>query len=393
MDNTAAVHAFLAAQAAGGARAADVLSHPWGVAWLWEVEAMLRLQRAPRPGVAPRVRFAVAAPRSRVWRALEHAPTQVVPGASVKVVGGSGAILLVLGVRRTPFQVVLTTFLHVTSGTLLATFTGLQSRSIGAGASVTCTTALVPFVDETKALWGVAAAAAVPSSARVHSGMLALSRHFTHSQTFAALTRATRHPLVRRVLVAGFSLGGAMTHLCGSLLREFMVRAVPKLPLLLLAEGAPRTGDAVWAMSMAAPTALFAHAHFVSGEAVQEPAAASAAPPATRNIRVHVDEVVTMPLFAMGYTTCAPLIVVVDGAMAFESRTLLMRDLWNMRSHWSLCLGSLNFLRGFSPCHRPTLLLPRHRQEEEEENEMQKAARREVVPNATILARAQSTDA
>ena len=348
MQHTAEVHASLVAE---GPTA--LFKHPRNVAWLYELECLVRLQRsclfyANGAGVRFDARRLTG---GRQWAHLKS-PLDLRPGHAVRVQSAQSAQsaqsggttpYLVVAVRRTTFHVVLTVLLHIASGTLLLVFTGLQSRALGAGANVTCNAVLTPLDAELRSLLGRAPHVPAYQTAEVHRGLLAMSRHFSHSRAFSTACGAAAGKHVKRVVVAGFSMGGAMAHLLSAVVREFLGHTAPHKPLMVIAEGAPRTGDTLWADSFAVRSPTFVHVALAAG--IRESAHA-----------VQVDEVVTLPLHATGFTTCAPLVVVVDGAFAFESPLMRTRDLWNLKHNWMLCVSSINFLRGFSTAHRLALL-------------------------------------
>jgi hypothetical protein len=144
-----------------------------------------------------------------------------------------------------------------------------------------------------------------------------------------------------------------MTHMLSQLLRVAAPRAAP---MLVVVEGAPRSGDATWAKAFTQRSADFAHLNIVS---------ASRKSP-TSNM-IEVDEVTTLPLHSSGFQSCLPLVAVVDGDLvhkkqggdqdpvAFSASTLSTKNLWEMTSGWNMCLSSINLLKGFSHMHRLAL--------------------------------------
>lgn len=302
----------------------------------------------------------------RFWQLLSSA-AQLQPKAalylpSVLRPAVAPAPLVVLAVRHTHFRVSLTAVFDAASGTLLVALTGLRSRNIGVGAAVTCHTALRPFSDVCADLLGKAPARGSKlSRAKVHAGIASLLPHFVASRAWRAIARTVKHPSVKHVVMTGFSLGGAMTHLLSQLLRvqvlDAMGAAAP--PLVVVVEGAPRTGDAEWAHCFAERSAKFAHLNLAAAGRVAGPTNA-----------IEVDEVPTIPLAASGYHSCMPLVVVVDGQhvqptlrkqsplTAFSAPGLAVKDLWGLKTRAALCLASVNFLRGFSRKHK-LMLQPR----------------------------------
>ena len=274
------------------------------------------------------------------------------------------APLHVVGVRHTPFRVSMTAFLDAASGTLAVALTGLRSRNVGVGIAVTCHTALAPFGDVCERLIQRRPHADKElQQAKVHAGIASLLPHFVHSRCWRAIVDAVVHPCVKHVVFVGFSLGGSFAHLLSQMLRVQVLSRMPHFksppPLLVMTVGAPRTGDAVWAHTFARRTPHFAALNLVAAGRV-------AGMPGT----IEADEVPTMPLHATGFHTCMPLVAVVDGQhvqphnvdrstvpppVAVSTPELATKDLWGLKTRLGLCVGALNFLRGFSHQHRLTL--------------------------------------
>ena len=300
------------------------------------------------------------------WQILNNA-AQLVPNATMYLPSvlrphRPPAPFQILAVRHTPFRVSMGVFFYPLSGTLVIALTGLRSRSVGVGVAVTCHTALEPFADVSKRLVNMAPLkGSTLASAQVHAGIASLLPHFVKSRAWAAVVHAVQQPSVRHVVMTGFSLGGAMTHFLSQLLRvqvlHKMQEAAP--PLLVVVEGAPRTGDTQWAHSFAERSDKFAHLNLVAAGRLGGETGA-----------IEVDEVTTMPLNSNGFQSCTPLVAVVDGhhvqptfqhapkaapPVAFSAPKLATKDLWNMTTRASLCLGSINFLRGFSHKHKLVL--------------------------------------
>lgn len=369
MDLTASVLAHM--------RSKDSVAHPHrffqrfeNVIWLNHLERMITMQYLhpfDRTKTLTRARVRRA---PMFWQLLNNA-AQLAPKAilylpSTLRPATAPSPLQVLAARHTPFRVTLTAFLHLASGTLVVALTGLRSRSVGVGAAVTCHTALEPFADVAKRLVGKAPTKSSNlASAKVHAGIASLLPHFVDSRAWQAIVGAVKHPSVKHVVITGFSLGGAISHLLSQLLRvqalDAMGAAAP--PLLVVVEGAPRTGDARWAQCFAERSAKFAHINLVSAGRLGGDGTTGA---------IEVDEVTTMPLHANGFQSCTPLVAVVDGhhvqptfhnapkaapPVAFSAPSLAVKDLWDMKTRTSLCLGSINFLRGFSHKHKLTLQL------------------------------------
>lgn len=333
MNATRRVHTLLASSAD---TPTALLADAGAVRWLRELEALVELQQLPHLHVRKGHPFRVW--RDHTWSPLTSAD-HLHPGDLLRV-KSSHNVFKVLSLQRTHFRVNMACLLHPPSHTLCVVFTGLQSRAIGAGAHVTClaTTRKPPTHTSPFLL----------PEARVHEGLYALSQHFSQSKAWAAgIAAAADTDAVRHVVVSGFSMGAAMSHILSMELRSHLPAPTT---LTVVAHGAPRTGNHAWAESFAKFTPTFAHVNLVAGTYEGSTVGDSA------STGISVDEVVTMPLHAAhGFTSCLPQVVVLDAKHAFVPKALATQDLWGIASQLSLCVHSVLFIRGFSAQHRMVL--------------------------------------
>lgn len=304
--------------------------------WLYLLEELVALQSPWNKWV--RLQASTAAGG---WRDLP-APEILKPGSIVRSLHQPSSHLKVAAVLLTRFRVNMTVFQHVASKTLVLVFTGLHSRDISAGATVTCHAMRRDFRTVAKE-HGIKRPSVIPEGAQVHGGFAAAMHNFTGTKAWARFLELM--PSASSVLISGFSFGGALTHLMGALALEHQAERGARVPVTLVAQGAPRSGNKIWA-SCFVNIPRVACVSLVHGSTVKPGV-------------VQVDEVPTLPLTTMGFANCFPVVLVVDRARAKQTTALDNANVLGLEVGWHLCLGSINFAKGFTRQHRMVMHPPK----------------------------------
>lgn len=370
MEATASVHQAL--RKAKPHHTAEVLfRHPRYVRWLFELETWVLLQMHKHYRNRRRSSFWIhpgmhAAHGSRMWRPVRNVK-DVSLHSWLATVHDPTTRMRVVALRRTRFQLDMAVLYDPQHRTLVITFTGLQSYDLVIGARVTCYHGTSRFADVLRSHRNHHSnkpleCRVVPPHARVHTGMADVWRFFSTSDSWAVamelLHDATQ---VDHVIISGFSLGGAMCHFATAFAAEAMatMQRTGRTPptLTAVAQGAPRTGDAVWA-GFFGQQKYFAHVNLVAADTVVPTSETTAPSEAGARGRsrdaLHIDEVATMP-HASTFVNCVPVVVVRDGTSAFNTDALQHLTTFHVRKPWQLCVASMNFIRGFSMQHRQVL--------------------------------------
>lgn len=311
---------------------------PQSAQWLFELETLVRLMnnRARGTGVYCE-RWSKSA---RAWvRPARHSEIRVLD--TIRSPSNPEMEFVVVGKLLAPCRVNAITLFHRASGLVVVALTGLQVMNVNTGVHVMCKTGFVEFGLAHRQLVGTHPRL-VPATARVHSGLMSLAAAFLKSRWWAGTCQLACHPQARHVVISGFSLGGALSHILAPCLRERVCAAQGGARIVCIAQGAPRTGNSAWARHFAdTQGGRFLNVTLVAGH--------------KSGANTHVDEVTTIPLTASGFANCEPVVVVADKRAAFQTNALAAADVFGLKYRATLCLASLNFIGGFSLNHRQVL--------------------------------------
>lgn len=234
---------------------------------------------------------------------------------------------------------------HAPTRTMAIGLSGLTRKTMFPGVHLPCNTALVGWNGVLRK-WTGRDSVALPQNSKVHKGILQVARDYVQSNTFKAVAASLGE--ARHVVVTGFSLGGMLTHVLGAVLGEIKPEACK---LALVAQGAPRSGNAEWASWFGRATPDFFHLNLVRGRWMEK-----------ERRRIQADEVTMMPLTHQGYRTCLPQRVIVHPPPGQEGepevrqlQALEEGNIWNLKG--GLCLGAMRFTRGIHSQHKLALLL------------------------------------
>lgn len=281
-------------------------------------------------------------------------PTQVRSGVRVTVRGSRDVFLVLATDMGTAVPgVYVAAMWHAPSKVLLVATSGLQSPSVSVSMNTLLNTSTLPVAC-------VFPHANLPPSTRVHAGLFTMGHNMWRSPTWRLVARVACHraqhlAAPELVVVAGFSMGGAMSHLCSMALWNELRRCQEPTRMLVMAFGAPRTGNNDWSLAFARQGPQFAHVGFVTASAALD---GDDATDSSRTLAV--DEVVTLPLHfprdaGAALVACRPqVIVAADGGM-LSCDKLLRKNAWSSASTPQLLISLLKARGGFSKQHRMPL--------------------------------------
>ena len=257
---------------------------------------------------------------------------------------------------------------HRHSNTLLLIFTGLQASHASTGLHLLTGAVLHPFRESER--WHMGdrdrdrdldqapnpTAIASEATPMVHIGLWSMLQEYRSS-----IEQAYNRTRPRQVMIAGFSLGGAMSNMLSQYLS-----LPPKVMLTSVAIGAPRTGNAAWSRLFEQRSDTRAHINIVTATLGRAPAAKHLyiAVPAT--VGVCVDEVTCIPPTRNGFQSCSPQLLVIDsqtpGAALIVMNApvkLLTADVTPPAHQSSFLFHCLRtYFSGFSPQHRVPGIAP-----------------------------------